>query len=122
MSAKSDRLLGIYNLVDVTGIEKVSQACWSFSRALEWFGSLRSGVWQYYENTEPKEQERLLAALLKFELNEIAQWYSFGMKNWQNEEEINKLDDWMIENEFDIDRQIFDIVAREIENIKELNR
>ncbi len=112
--------LGLYHLILTAEIDKASPACWTFNRALEWLGSLRSGVWQYYEVTDPSVQERLAAALLKFELNEIAQWYSFGMKNWQDKEEIRKLDDWMFKNEHDIEGQIFGMVAKEIDNIKEV--
>jgi hypothetical protein len=61
--------------------------------------SLRSGVWQYYKITPLVRQEFTAAALRDLAPREFATWYQHGMRNWRDQREIAKVDDWIEAND-----------------------
>ncbi len=78
-----------------------------------WFGtSLRSGVWIFYEATNPKEIADMVAYLKKQEENELASFLEKGIHDYHNPiyaekleypnewiEEANLIDEWIWRHE-----------------------
>jgi hypothetical protein len=76
------------------------QSAFVFVETLRWFAqAIRSGVWTYYESTQPLHQTSTRAALKAHAPKDFAVWYSRGMADWEDEEKIPAVDQWMEANE-----------------------
>ena len=71
-----------------------------FAETLLWFAqAIRSGVWTYYEATPTPRQRALAAALRAHAPAGFADWYERGMSDWQDEQKIQAVDEWMEAND-----------------------
>ena len=87
-------LPGLYHLISVVGAERpLPEEFWLFSRLLEWVGSTRSGLWQYYERLSSDTFTRMSRALEQFGLSEIAERYRFGQSSWDGPDQAASLDE-----------------------------
>ena len=102
---------GLHHLVSVMERDRVlPDECWLFCRIIEWIGSIRSGVWQYYE-TIPKETfERVGCAFEKFGHLEIAEHYRYGMALRHGPDRAASLDRWIFSHERQIEDAAFDMI------------
>jgi hypothetical protein len=67
---------GLHHVISVlSGERQLPEEFWLFCRLLEWVGSTRSGVWQYYESLSDETFTRMSRALEQFGLSEIAEKY-----------------------------------------------
>jgi len=101
--------------------EIVSGRLWLACRFLEWIGSTRSGVWQWHEGIEATESKRIIDLLAIYAPQEILEWYRFGESSWEDEGEINKLDDWLEQNESTIQELIWKIANPDLNLLKVTN-
>ena len=53
---------------------------WLFCRVIEWIGSRRSGIWQYYESLPAATCDRVSTGLDRFGLTEVAEIYRSGRR------------------------------------------
>lgn len=105
-------MLGLYHLIGVVGAERqLPEEFWLFSRLLEWVGSTRSGVWQYYEGLPPAIFTRMTRALEQFGLSEIADQYRFGHSSWTGPDQAASLDKWLDAHEKQIESVTFELIA-----------
>jgi hypothetical protein len=74
----------------------MSDACELFRRVLEWSGSTRSGVWQYYESLKEEAFSEVSRLLTKFEMGEVLARYREGREVWRSEAAISAIDRWSI--------------------------
>ena len=71
-----------------------------FVETLSWFAqSIRSGTWTYYENLPIERQRAMSAALRTHAPAGFADWYERGMSDWQDEQKIEAVDDWIEAND-----------------------
>lgn len=70
---------------------------WAFLyvAVLEWMGSSRSGVWQYYEGLPPGLSEPILQELRSNSRSDIADVYASGLKSWDGDEMAGEVDTWI---------------------------
>jgi hypothetical protein len=95
--------VGIYTLIEVRARnQKVPDECALFSRILEWVGSTRSGVWQYYESLKEDRFSEVCRLLDKFGMLEVKSKYQEGMQIWQDSNASTKLDRWIDQHESSI--------------------
>lgn len=67
-----------------------------FAETLLWFAqAIRSGVWTYYEATPVPRQHAMAAALRAQAPQGFADWYERGMTDWQDEQKIGAVDEWI---------------------------
>ena len=93
-------ILGLYHFFSVLGEQhQLPEECWLFCRLLEWTGSTRSGVWQYYDTISADTFERVILELERFRLSDIAEKYRSGSNI---SEETSKLDKWIDAHEAEI--------------------
>lgn len=105
-------MLGLYHLISVVGAEhQLPEEFWVFSRLLEWVGSTRSGVWQYYERLSADTFTRMTRALEQFGLSEIAERYRFGHSSWTGPDQAASLDEWLDAHEQQIESAAFELIA-----------
>jgi hypothetical protein len=105
-------LPGLHHLISVVGAKRqVSEPFWLFCRLLEWSGSTRSGVWQYYEGLSDDTFVRMTQALGRFGLSEISQRYQYGRASWNGPDQAASLDEWMDAHEQQIHSAAFELIA-----------
>ena len=105
-------IFGLHHLISVVGAERqLPEEFWLFCRLLEWVGSTRSGVWQYYEGLSEDTFERMSRALEQFGLSEIAERYRFGKSSWSGPDQAASLDEWLDAHEQQIENAAFELVA-----------
>ncbi len=105
-------MLGLYHLIGVVGAERqLPEEFWLFSRLLEWVGSTRSGVWQYYEGLPADTFTRMTRALEQFGLSEIAERYRLGQSAWDGPNQAASLDQWIDAREQQIESAAFELIA-----------
>jgi hypothetical protein len=105
-------MLALYHLVGVTSRERALPGeFWLFSRLLEWVGSTRSGVWQYYEGLSDETFERVCHGLDQFRLMDIAEIYRSGRSAWRGPEQAASLDEWLDAHAQQIESRAFDLIA-----------
>jgi hypothetical protein len=103
---------GLYHLISVVGAERqLPEEFWLFSRLLEWVGSTRSGVWQYYEGLPSDTFTRMTCALEQFGLSEIAERYRFGQSSWAGPDQAASLDKWLDAHQQLIENSAFKLIA-----------
>ena len=106
-------LLGLYHIITVMEQDRaLPEEFWLFRRLREWAGSSRSGIWQYYESLPEEEFERMVQALDRFGLADIAERYRFGREAWNEPAQAEDLDDWIDAHEERIDEAAFDLISR----------
>lgn len=92
-------LSGLPHLISVVERDReLPEQCWLFCRLLEWRGSRRSGIWQYYEGLPQDEFERIAKAAEDAGLKELANKYRHGKAAWNTEDNACSLDKWMDAN------------------------
>lgn len=105
-------LLGIYHLVRAVAEERLLvEEYWLFSRLLEWEGSTRSGIWQYYEHIAEDTFQRVGRDLDQFGLSELAEQYRFGQRVWRVPEQVALLDRWIDAHAREIYVAAFHLIA-----------
>ena len=75
---------------------------WAFNRMLEWLGSIRSGVWQYYGGIDQSDFGRLQDWLLRVDLPELHARYTAGMVEFSAGGDGSQLDRWIDEHDSEI--------------------
>lgn len=112
-------LVGLHHLVSVLERDRVlPDGCWLYCRIIEWVGSIRSGVWQYYERVPRETFERVSRAFDKFGYRDIAEHYCSGMAIWDGPDKAASLDKWIEINE----RKIQDAALEMIKPLQEILR
>ncbi len=105
-------MAGLYHLISVVSAERqLAEEFWMFSRLLEWVGSTRSGVWQYYESLPAETFTRMIRALEQFGLSEIAERYRFGHSAWARPDQVASLDKWLDAHKQQIENAAFQLIA-----------
>jgi hypothetical protein len=105
-------MLGLYHLIGMVCAERqLPEEFWLFGRLLEWVGSTRSGVWQYYEGLPADMSTRMIRALQRFGLAEIAERYRFGQRSWAGADQAASLDEWLDSHEQEIMSAAFELIA-----------
>ena len=100
-------LLGLHQLISTLERDReLPKQCWLFCRLLEWEGSCRLGIWQYYEGTQQEEFEKIGRALDDAGLKELAHKYRYGMTAWKNDDIASALDKWIDSNQEFISAQL----------------
>jgi hypothetical protein len=104
---------GMHHLISVVGRDRqLPEQFWLFCRLIEWFGSTRSGVWQYYEGLPDEKFERISQALDRHGLSEIAEQYRFGRASWDAPDRASGLDQWIDKHEEQLERSAFDLISK----------
>ena len=104
-------LSGLHHLVSIKERDqKLPDECWLFCRILEWIGSSRSGVWQYYESVPNETFERVSRAFDKLGYSDIAERYRSGMISWDGPDRARSLDQWMFAHEDAVRDAAFDMI------------
>ena len=97
-------LVGLHHLFSVLERDKIlPEECWLFCRIIEWMGSTRSGVWQYYERIPKETFDRISRAFEKFGHSEIAEHYRSGLAIWDGADRAASLDRWIWAHEREIE-------------------
>ncbi|HEX7858929.1 MAG TPA: hypothetical protein VF773_01240 [Verrucomicrobiae bacterium] len=105
-------LLKIYHLISVISDEReLPEECWLFNRLLEWMGSTRSGVWQYYEHLPAETYERIIRALERFGLETVAEQYRSGHSAWAGPDQAASVDAWIDAHEEELEDTVFRLIA-----------
>jgi len=90
----------LYDVIRVLAQERnFSERFSLLLRVLEWIGSTRSGVWQYYENIPIEDFNQIAAMMDRNGLTEIAARYRAGMERWEEPRYCDDLDAWIETNE-----------------------
>jgi hypothetical protein len=84
---------------------------WAFARVLEWLGSIRSGVWQYYEGIDREVFERLGTWLSQVGWHEIHARYTGGMTEHLAGGNCADLDRWLDQHDAEIMTALWELVA-----------
>lgn len=84
---------------------------WLFCRMLEWMGSTRSGVRQYYEGLPDETFHRISEDLDRFGLVHIAEKYRFGRTVWVGPDRAATLDDWIDKHEREIEHAGLNLIS-----------
>lgn len=112
-------MLGLHHLVSVMEQDRtLPEECWIFCRMLEWLGSTRSGVWQYYESIADETFQRLGRALEQSGHFELAGRYRSGMSIWNGPDRASSLDRWMDAHEDEIRDAAFELISRRRDCLK----
>jgi hypothetical protein len=90
-SSRFDRKASDYGLSEVAFVY-VETLCW-FAQ------SIRSGTWTYFEATPEARQKLMHAALNAHAPEGFAEAYRRGAENWQSEQEIAAVDEWIEAND-----------------------
>jgi hypothetical protein len=97
-------MLGLYHLITTTEQSRIlPEQLWLFCRLLEWAGSVRSGVWQYYDGLPAEKFDRISIGLDNNDLAWIALFYRSGKTNPGEADQHDALDYWLDSNRRDID-------------------
>ena len=106
-------MMGLHHLISVMERDReLPEEFWLFCRLLEWAGSTRSGVWQYYEGLSDETFDRMTGALDQFGLSEIAKQYRFGRAVWRGPNQAANLDEWIDRHEQQLQSAAFDLILR----------
>jgi hypothetical protein len=112
-------LVSIHHLISVANSNKaLPDECWVFCQIIEWVGSIRSGVWQYYENIPKETVERVGEALETYGHPEIAERYRSGMVTWNEPNHASDLDKWIFVHEQAIENAGFEMIKQHHEFLK----
>jgi hypothetical protein len=107
-------MVGLHHLISVIEPDRaLPDEFWLFCRLLEWVGSTRSGVWQYYEGLSEQTYDRMSHALDRFGLDQIAERYRFGRTAWSGPDQAASLDEWIDEHEAEIESAALDLISRQ---------
>jgi hypothetical protein len=110
--AEKDLML-VHHLVEVVGRDRdLPEEFWVFCRLVEWFGSARSGVWQYYEGLPDEKFGRISQALERCGLGEIAERYQFGRTVWDGPDRAASLDKWIDKHQEQLEQAAFDLISK----------
>lgn len=113
-------MTGLHHLISVLERDRsLPEEFWLFCRVLEWIGSTRSGVWQYYEGLSDEMFDRMSQALQRFGLAEIADRYRFGRTVWDGPDQAASLDEWIDKHEQQIESAVFDLILRRKDCLKD---
>jgi hypothetical protein len=103
---------GLFHIIGMVGADRqLPEEFWLFCRLLEWAGSTRSGVWQYYEGLSGDTFARMSRAWEHFGLAEIAERYRSGKSSWDGPERAASLDEWIDAHEQQIESAAFELIA-----------
>jgi hypothetical protein len=94
------------------------EECWLFCRVIEWTGSRRSGIWQYYESLSEATFDRLNAGLDRFGLTDAAESYRSGRNHWHDERKMSHLETWLRENESGLETAMLGLIRPHKELLK----
>jgi hypothetical protein len=109
-------LVGLHTLICVRSrARKMPDACELFRRVLEWSGSARSGVWQYYENLKEEDFSEVCRLLSSFGMIDVLVRYREGREVWQNDEATAALDRWIDGHE----KEIEDAILAHLQDVTE---
>jgi hypothetical protein len=61
--------------------------------------AIRSGVWTYYEATPRARQDAMCKALRERAPGDVADFYERGMTDWEDEDKMRAVDQWIEANE-----------------------
>ena len=104
-------MLGLYQVIIAIEQDRALPVeFWLFCRLLEWSGSTRSGIWQYYEGLPDEQFERISRDLDRFGLAEIADKYRSGRDLWNKPDRADSLDEWVDAHEQQIELAAFDLI------------
>lgn len=110
-------MLGLHHLIRVVGAERqLPEPFWLFCRLLQWAGSTRSGVWQYYEGLSDDKFTRMSRALEQFGLSEIAQKYESGRSSWNGPDQAASLDEWIDAHYRQIESAAFELIRLRVDS------
>jgi hypothetical protein len=102
---------GLHHLISILERDRaLPEECWLFCRIIEWVGSTRSGVWQYYESVPKETFERVAGVFGRFGHTEIAERYRSGMIIWNGPDRAASLDKWMWSHEGQIEDAAFEMI------------
>src|SRR5688572_18135455 len=105
-------LPGLYHLISVVEKDReLPKECWLFCRLLEWEGSTRSGVWQYYDGIPRDTFEKVGQVLDATGLKELADKYRYGMTVWNTDDRGSNLDKWIDTNQEFISTELLGLVV-----------
>jgi len=86
----------LHQMVTVVGENQpLPEEFWIFCRLVEWAGTTRSGVWQYYEGIQEDHIERVSQGLERFGLSEISSIYRSGKDSCAGTEKGASLSRWI---------------------------
>ncbi len=112
-------LTGLHHLISVVERDRgLPKQCWLFCRLLEWEGSTRSGVWQYYEGIPRCEYEKIVEALDEAGLRQLSAKYRYGMAAWNTNDRASDLDKWIDNNQEMIAAALMQLVVDCRETLK----
>ncbi|HWB59656.1 MAG TPA: hypothetical protein VG733_09190 [Chthoniobacteraceae bacterium] len=83
---------------------------WLFRRLVEWSGSSKSGVWQFYEGIDEPEYEQIAHALPWFDLHEIAEQFRGGKNSSLAPDRGATLGQWIDAHEQEIHAAAFNLI------------
>ena len=113
-------LPGLHHLISVPGRDRdLPCELWLFCRMLEWMGSTRSGVWQYYEGVSQETFQKISGSLDKYGFAELAEKYRHGKEAWDGSERAASLDKWIDTHEVQIEEWLLDLAIRARDSLKE---
>jgi len=111
-------ILGLHHLISVVGAEReLPEEFWLFNRLLEWVGSTRSGVWQYYETVSVDTFAKMNRGLQRFGLSEIAERYNYGKTARDGPDQASSLDRWIDPNRPQMESAAFGLIAARREDL-----
>jgi len=100
------------HLISVVGAERqLREEFWLFRHVLWWVGATRSGIWQCYENLSADDYHRIIQALRKHGMNDVAEKYRFGWDHWTDPEQIATLDKWIDDHAKELEHAAFNVIA-----------
>jgi hypothetical protein len=112
---------GLHQLISVFGrYAQIPDELWVFNHLLEWAGSTRSGVWQYYETVDPRAFTRLKDWLERAGWHDLHTRYARGMLDFASGQDCEDLDRWLLEHEDEVDAALWATVTRQLDRLKEL--
>ena len=111
--------LALYQLISVVGRRaELPDELWAFNRVLEWLGSTRSGVWQYYEAVDQGVLSRLDAWFSRVGWQDLGDRYAEGMRDVAAGGNCDDLDRWLDEHEDDIIARLWSLALSQIAWLK----
>jgi hypothetical protein len=112
-------LVGLHTLISARSrTREMPDVCKVFCRVLEWSGSTRSGVWQYYEGLKEEDFAEVCRLLTKFGMDEVLARYREGRNVWKSESAIAVVDRWIDDHEGEIHETIFTLLKSATEELK----
>jgi hypothetical protein len=113
---------GLHHLISVMERDKaLPEEFWLFSRILEWLGSVRSGIYQYYEGIPRDKFKEIGQTLDQFKLTDLAERYRYGMSVWNGPDKASDLDEWIYKNEDEVQNIVFQLISQRQDCLKQEN-